>query len=153
MSWCVVVCCGSVEHLLDGTIDTSSHRHDLGSNVAQQKPDVENVTQVMWPSAFVTEMQAGPVHQRCLLVAQHVLGADAGFDFDMLIAKAPGTLTSVPWHADEGSCVWFCHGCHVCPGLRFAAARLRAHMCRVLAKGNARQAGRQRVGGVGRRHS
>jgi hypothetical protein len=42
---------------LDGTIDSSAHRHDLGSHAEQKQKDTENVTQIMWPSDYIEGLQ------------------------------------------------------------------------------------------------
>lgn len=57
----------------------------------------------MWPSAYTGPGIAdAPLHSRALCIATALLGDDTVFDFDMLIAKAAGTDTAVPWHSDEG---------------------------------------------------
>eukprot|EP01012_Entosiphon_sulcatum_P016988 TRINITY_DN21840_c0_g1_i1.p2 TRINITY_DN21840_c0_g1~~TRINITY_DN21840_c0_g1_i1.p2 ORF type:complete len:190 (-),score=23.93 TRINITY_DN21840_c0_g1_i1:24-593(-) len=56
----------------------------------------------MWPYDQFANMDDGPLHQRTEAVARILLGDDTAFDFDMLIYKAPGSATDVPWHQDEG---------------------------------------------------
>lgn len=86
--------------MLCGTIDASTHRHDLG-NITERKTESENICQIMWPSIYVENLNQGPIHLRGLAVAKVILGDDAAFDFDMLIAKLPFTNTETPWHQDE----------------------------------------------------
>lgn len=87
---------------LSGDIDSSRHRHDLGSHNEPQQTSTENVVQVMWPSDYVEHLAQGPLHQRTAGMAAWLLeGDDIEFDFDMLIAKAPHTNTDIPWHQDE----------------------------------------------------
>ena len=87
---------------LTGEIDSSRHRHDLGSHNEPQQASSENVLQVMWPSDYVEHLAQGPLHKRTAAMAAWLLeGDDINFDFDMLIAKAPQTNTDIPWHQDE----------------------------------------------------
>eukprot|EP00045_Choanoeca_perplexa_P005346 m.45102 g.45102 ORF g.45102 m.45102 type:complete len:301 (-) comp13072_c0_seq1:1023-1925(-) len=87
---------------LSGEIDSSRHRHDLGSHNEAQQSDCENVLQVMWPSDYVQHLAEGPLHERVAMMAAWLLeGDEIGFDFDMLIAKAPHTNTAIPYHQDE----------------------------------------------------
>ncbi len=127
------------DRLFSGEIDAGSHRSDLGGFVAQRKPGVENVTQIMWPSHHLPQLHEMVLHQRCLDLARRLLGDDIAFDFDMLIDKAPGTNTPTPWHQDaaywpdlpdrraasfwvaldearrENGCMWFVPGSHAKP--------------------------------------
>eukprot|EP00117_Sycon_ciliatum_P040360 scpid53446/ scgid3887/ Phytanoyl-CoA dioxygenase domain-containing protein 1 len=129
--------------LMEGEIDSSSHRHDLGSHVEQKQKGAENVCQIMWPSVYVDQLECGPLHQRTGEISRTILGDDLDFDFDMLIAKDPETNTPTPWHQDESywpsmpdkravscwvamehttldnGCMWFVPGSHLQP--------LRAH--------------------------
>ncbi len=127
------------ERFSTGRIDAGQHRSDLGGHIATRKPGVENITQIMWPSHHCAELSAMPLHQRCLGLAQRLLGPDAAFDFDMLIEKAPETHTPTPWHQDaaywpslpdqraasfwvaldpavkDNGCMWFVPGSHRAP--------------------------------------
>ena len=47
----------------------------------------ENISQIMWPSLFVNNLDQGALHARAHHVAKLILGEDMAFDFDMLIAK------------------------------------------------------------------
>jgi phytanoyl-CoA hydroxylase len=103
------------EQLLSGQIDASTHRHDLGSHAppnpaaAGIDKDVENTTQIMWPSLFFApSVYDGPLHQRSKAICEILLNAEPAadrseiaFDFDMVIDKLPYTDTAVPWHQDE----------------------------------------------------
>ena len=124
------------ERFLSGAIDVGRRRSDLGAGALPQRPGVENITQILWPSASMPELLASPAYERALAVAREILGDDAAFDFDMLIDKAPGTLTPTPWHQDcaywidlpdrraascwialddatvDNGCMWFVPGSH-----------------------------------------
>ena len=88
------------DDFLDGTIDCTLNRSDLGGDAVRTRADVENVTQIMWPSDFVSDLPARPYHRRALAGAKQLIGNEAAFDFDMLIDKAPHTNTPTPWHQD-----------------------------------------------------
>jgi len=127
------------DRFLSGAIDVGRRRSDLGAGAPSQRPGVENITQVMWPSESRPELLASPAYVRALAVAREVLGDDLAFDFDMLIDKAPGTATPTPWHQDiaywidlpdrraascwvalddatvENGCMWFVPGSHRLP--------------------------------------
>lgn len=100
---------GEVEELkaiydgfLDGTYDVRSHRYDLGAGESKKRTDVENITQIMWPSDIVTSLRDHPMRQRALeLVRALYDDATFEFDFDMLISKAPHTNTPTPAHQDQ----------------------------------------------------
>ena len=40
------------EDFINGKIEASKHRHDLGSHV-DKKTKMENITQIMWPSLYM----------------------------------------------------------------------------------------------------
>ncbi|XP_013411609.1 phytanoyl-CoA dioxygenase domain-containing protein 1 homolog [Lingula anatina] len=127
------------DKLLSGEIDASKHRHDLGSHEKRKVVDQENVCQIMWPSVYLPGLAQGPLHQRTKAIANVIIGEDAEFDFDMLIAKSPHTETGTPWHQDESywpdmpdkravsfwcamddatvenGCMWFVSGSHKRP--------------------------------------
>lgn len=90
------------DKFLSGAIDSSAHRHDLGSHAGVREDGAENICQIMWPSDYIEHLSDGPLHQRALLLAQALLGDDVVFDFDMLIFKPPLTNTEVPPHQDRG---------------------------------------------------
>ncbi|MEO6949376.1 MAG: phytanoyl-CoA dioxygenase family protein [Ginsengibacter sp.] len=126
------------DSFLNGTIDTGKNRSDLGVGLGDNK-DVENITQIMWPSDFVPELPDMEYHQRILSLAKSLLGEDIGMDFDMLINKAPHTNTPTPWHQDaaywismpdkravscwlaldkatlDNGCMWYIPGSHLKP--------------------------------------
>lgn len=85
---------------LSGEIETGVNRSDLGADLGDKK-NVENITQIMWPSEFIPDLLRMPYHQRALAISRELMGEDADMDFDMLINKAPGTNTPTPWHQDE----------------------------------------------------
>jgi phytanoyl-CoA hydroxylase len=87
------------DDFLSGKIDTGKNRSDLGAELGNTQ-GTENITQIMWPSDFVTAVTEMPYHQNALQVAQALLGPDMEMDFDMLINKAPHTNTPTPWHQD-----------------------------------------------------
>ncbi|XP_046574923.1 phytanoyl-CoA dioxygenase, peroxisomal-like [Haliotis rubra] len=87
--------------MLQGDIDTATHRHDLGNVAEQKQPHIENICQILWPSMYVRHLDEGPVHRRVLAIAHCLLGEDIVFDHDMILAKAPFTDTTTPWHQDE----------------------------------------------------
>jgi ectoine hydroxylase-related dioxygenase (phytanoyl-CoA dioxygenase family) len=122
---------------LSGEIDCKGTRLDLGAGEKQQKKGVENITTILWPSNYVTELTGSPAYQRALSIAQQLLGKDMAFDFDMLIDKAPESATITPWHQDasywidlpdkravscwlaldeatlDNGCMWFAPGSHL----------------------------------------
>ena len=55
--------------------------------VTSGSKNVENITQIMWPSHYVEGLMDGPIHQRLELLAKALLGQDMTFDFDMMISK------------------------------------------------------------------
>jgi len=127
------------DQFIFGAIDAGRNRSDLGGHTDRSRDDVENVTQIMWPSDFVPGLLEGVYHQRALSVARQLLGDDMAFDFDMLIDKAPHTNTPTPWHQDasywidlsdtraascwlaldeatiDNGCMWFIPGSHRLP--------------------------------------
>ncbi len=130
------------DRFLSGEIDTGTNRVDLGIGLGQNQ-QVENITQIMWPSDFVPALLQMNYHQCALAVSKALLGDDITMDFDMLINKAPGTNTFTPWHQDaaywitmpdkrsvscwlalddakiDNGCMWYIPGSHLQP--------LRAH--------------------------
>jgi hypothetical protein len=132
---------GLYDKLMNGEVDVSAHRHDLGNHI-DRKTVVENICQIMWPSVYVSGLDQGPIHQRVLAISRIVLGDDMDFDFDMLISKGPHTDTETPWHQDasywvdmpdkralsfwvaidkstvDNGCMWFVPGSHGEPELR-----------------------------------
>ncbi len=88
------------DRFLNGEIECKEMRSDLGKKDGQDITEIENVTQIMWPSVSVPELFKKPLHQRSLEISRQLLGEDAIFDFDMLIYKAPNGNTSTPWHQD-----------------------------------------------------
>jgi ectoine hydroxylase-related dioxygenase (phytanoyl-CoA dioxygenase family) len=124
------------DRLLAGEIDAGVRRGDLGAGAERAKANVENITQIMWPSDLVEGLGQSAAYERALVVAREILGEDMAFDFDMLIDKAPGTDTATPWHQDcaywldlpdrraascwialdeatvENGCMWFLPGSH-----------------------------------------
>ncbi|MGB2957783.1 MAG: phytanoyl-CoA dioxygenase family protein [Bacteroidota bacterium] len=121
---------------LSGEIDSGRNRSDLGGHASRKQSNVENVTQIMWPSDFVQDLVDRPYHRRALSVARQLIGRDAALDFDMLIDKAPNTHSPTPWHQDaaywmkledthavscwlalddallENGCMWYVPGSH-----------------------------------------
>ena len=87
------------DQFLDGTINTGKNRSDLGAGLGNDET-LEKITQIMWPSDFVIELLDMCYHQRALMMARELEGADMEMDFDMLINKAPRTNTITPWHQD-----------------------------------------------------
>mmetsp|Transcript_117711 Transcript_117711/g.366721 ORF Transcript_117711/g.366721 Transcript_117711/m.366721 type:complete len:301 (+) Transcript_117711:97-999(+) len=88
--------------MLTDEVDTSEHRHDLGSHIeGRSRVGRENVPQVMWPRLYFNA-EDGPLHRRALALARALLGPDMALDFDMLIYKGPGEDHPFPWHQDEG---------------------------------------------------
>ncbi len=150
------------DRFLSGEIAVGGRRSDLGAGRESVRAGVENNTQILWPSDSVPELRDGPAHQRALAVARELLGEDASFDFDMLIDKAPRTLTPTPWHQDlaywidlpdrraascwialdqatvDNGCLWFVPGSHRRP--------LRPH--RSSAKGGALECDGEEAEGV-----
>ena len=90
------------DDFLAGRVDARKHRYDLGSGEEPKVAGVENITQIMWPSDVVPALRDHAVRARCLALARALHADDTfQFDFDMLIAKAPGSATPTPPHQDE----------------------------------------------------
>ncbi len=87
------------QDLLSGKIDTGKNRSDLGAELGANK-NVENITQIMWPSDFVPGILEMEYHKVSLQLVKELLGEDMEMDFDMVINKAPKTNTITPWHQD-----------------------------------------------------
>lgn len=129
-----------VDRLLSGAIDSGRQRNDLGGFRARVHDEVENVIQIMLPSDFAPELLTSDYFRRASAVARGLLGDDMERDFDMIIAKAPRSLTEVPWHQDaaywhpdipdrravscwlalddatiDNGCMWFVPGSHLKP--------------------------------------
>jgi phytanoyl-CoA hydroxylase len=124
---------------LSGEIECGRNRSDLGGHTERKRQDVENVTQIMWPSDFVPGLSNTAYYQRALAVARQLIGNDASFDFDMLIDKEPRTDSATPWHQDaaywinvedkraasawlalddagiQNGCMWYVPGSHRLP--------------------------------------
>jgi ectoine hydroxylase-related dioxygenase (phytanoyl-CoA dioxygenase family) len=126
---------------LDGSIDCGDKRSDLGagSDAPGGGGTVENITQIMWPSALYPQLLDLPLHERALAMARELIGDDAILDFDMLIDKAPFTGVPTPWHQDasywvglpdtravsiwvaldeaelDNGCMWYVRGSHETP--------------------------------------
>ncbi|WP_327270416.1 phytanoyl-CoA dioxygenase family protein [Streptomyces sp. NBC_01218] len=127
------------DRLLSGEIESGDKRSDLGSHVPRKEGVVENITQIMWPSALHPPLRDLPLHAKALSVARELIGADAGLDFDMMIHKAPHTGVATPWHQDaaywvdmpdrravsiwvalddtdlDNGCMWYVRGSHQQP--------------------------------------
>ncbi len=90
------------DHFLAGHIASGTLRFDLDAHntTPEEPPQIENITQIMWPSALILVLQDTVLDHRCLGIARQLCGDDMAFDFDMLIDKAPRTNTSTPWHQD-----------------------------------------------------
>ena len=58
---------------LSNKIDASSHRHDLGSNESRKLQSYENITQIMWPSVYISNLEKGPFHTRAEAISQILL--------------------------------------------------------------------------------
>jgi phytanoyl-CoA hydroxylase len=132
----VAACLEVYGRFLDGRIDAGPKRSDLGAHAPAARKGVENITQIMWPSALLPDLLATPCYERALAAARGLLGPDVDMDFDMLIDKAPLTGTPTPWHQDraywidlpdlraasawlaldeatvENGCMWFVPGSH-----------------------------------------
>jgi phytanoyl-CoA hydroxylase len=85
---------GLYQDFMSGKLDASSHRHDLGSHVQRKTKAVENITQIMWPSLYMSDAtrpipsrEQSPIHAKAQRIARYLLGDDMVFDFDMLISK------------------------------------------------------------------
>jgi ectoine hydroxylase-related dioxygenase (phytanoyl-CoA dioxygenase family) len=124
------------ESFLTGKINAGTFRSDLGAGSGTKIAEVENITQIMWPSELVPELSESSAYQRSLAIARQLMGDDMAFDFDMLIDKAPRTATLTPFHQDaaywldlpdaralttwialdrttlDNGCMWFVPGSH-----------------------------------------
>jgi phytanoyl-CoA hydroxylase len=129
---------GIYDQFLNGTIDTGKNRSDLGAGLGDNR-NVENITQIMWPSDFVPALLGMTYHTMALQMARALEGEDMEMDFDMMINKAPHTGTITPWHQDaaywinmpdkravscwlaldeatlENGCMWYIPGSHLLP--------------------------------------
>jgi phytanoyl-CoA hydroxylase len=127
--------------MLDGRIDTGRHRYDLGAGAeVKTRSDVENITQIMWPSDIHPPLREAPFRARAVALARSLFGDDTfEIDFDMLISKAPHTDTPTPQHQDQSywtdvpdkravsfwialdastvdnGCMWYGRGTHLAP--------------------------------------
>ena len=80
--------------LISGKIETGNNRSDLGADLGASK-NVENITQIMWPSDFIPGILDMQYHQGSLILVKELLGDDMEMDFDMIINKAPHTLSLI----------------------------------------------------------
>ncbi len=130
------------DRFLTGEIESGDKRSDLGSHAPRAdgaEAGVENITQIMWPSALHPPILELPLHERGLALARELIGEDAMLDFDMLIHKAPNTGVPTPWHQDaaywidlpdtravsiwvalddagpDNGCMWYVQGSHTRP--------------------------------------
>ena len=126
-----------VDQLVEGRIDCSDLRGDLGGHRERVRPAIENITHIMLPSEAAPGLAESAFFQRSLGIARTLLGPDLERDMDMLIDKAPHTETPTPWHQDqaywmpgmpdrrsvtcwlaldqttlENGCLWFVPGSH-----------------------------------------
>jgi len=85
---------GVYTSFLDNSINTSGFRSDLSGS---EKTTQEKITQIMVPSRLYPDLLEKPMHIKTLAIARELLGDDMCLDFDMLINKAPNTLTETPW--------------------------------------------------------
>jgi len=115
-------------------------RSDLGGHADRVKKEVENVTQIMWPSDIFPELRNCQYYTRARAVSIQLFSEPTmEKDFDMLIAKLPNTNTETPWHQDaaywlnlpdkraascwlamdettlDNGCMWFVPGSHKYP--------------------------------------
>ncbi|MET0464384.1 MAG: phytanoyl-CoA dioxygenase family protein [Chitinophagaceae bacterium] len=89
------------EEFLGNKIDAGRFRSDLGGFVEGDKPvQAERITQIMLPSRLMPSLLEKPLHQETRQIAKQLLGQDMELDFDMLIDKAPHSITPTPWHQD-----------------------------------------------------
>lgn len=126
------------DRFLNGTINTGKNRSDLGIGLGSNN-NIENITQIMWPSDFVPALQEMRYHTAALRIARALEGEDMEMDFDMMISKAPHTGTITPWHQDaaywinmpdkravscwlaldeatlDNGCMWYIPGSHLLP--------------------------------------
>jgi len=65
-------------------------------------PDDEKpcLPQILMPSLYEPALRVSPLHQRCLSIAQQLLGSAAEFHFDHVITKPPQGGVPTPWHQD-----------------------------------------------------
>jgi len=150
----VVIYLSLCEDLLSGKIETGKNRSDLGADLGLSK-NVENITQIMWPSDFIPGILDMQYHQASLMLVKELLGNDMEMDFDMVINKAPNTNTITPWHQDaaywvdlpdkraiscwlaldeatlENGCMWYTPKSHLLPirPHRFAGKEGGALVC------------------------
>lgn len=91
------------DRFLNGELDVTKHRYDLGAGQdTKARADVENITQIMWPSDIYTPLREAKFRFKLLELVKHLYNDDHwDFDFDMLIAKYPATNVPTPAHQDQ----------------------------------------------------
>ena len=90
------------DSFVNGTLDVSKHRYDLGAGEAKKLDTAENITQIMWPSDIVPSLREHPMRKKCEELVRYIYEDETfDFDFDMLIAKAPNSDTPTPPHQDQ----------------------------------------------------
>jgi phytanoyl-CoA hydroxylase len=87
------------DDFLHGVYDLEGLRSDLSGDVSTEKK-VEKITQIMRPSLLAAQLLETKTYQNVIHHAKSILGDDMSIDFDMMINKAPGTMTETPWHQD-----------------------------------------------------
>jgi phytanoyl-CoA hydroxylase len=128
------------EEFLENKIDAGRFRSDLGGFVEGDKPvPKERITQIMLPSRLMPSLLEKALHIETKQIAKQLLGEDMELDFDMLIDKAPHSVTPTPWHQDcaywismpdiraascwvalddavkDNGCMWYVPGSHLLP--------------------------------------
>eukprot|EP01083_Nonionella_stella_P077228 210762_1 len=88
------------DDFITNKINAKLHRHDLGSTEQRHNEKIENIMQIMWPTRYIANLHHGPFHSRAIAISKLLLGYDSGFDFDMMLYKAPQVPTATPWHQD-----------------------------------------------------
>jgi ectoine hydroxylase-related dioxygenase (phytanoyl-CoA dioxygenase family) len=90
----------AIYSLIERQIDAGGHRADLGATYRTRSSEYENVTQIMWPSVYITWLRKSKAFLSARNLAREMLGQDLTFDFDMIFFKAPQTHTPTPFHQD-----------------------------------------------------
>ena len=87
------------DDFLSGKYDLKGLRSDLSGN-SPDSGKIEKTTQIMRPSLVEGQLAETATYQTTLQEARDLLGNDVSLDFDMMINKAPNTVTGTPWHQD-----------------------------------------------------
>ena len=91
--------------MLDGSIDCSRHRGDLGGHAARVDAAVENCVQICHPYAHTSALDECEHFRKGASICDQLFGGAApgtfGLDCSQLLVKPARTATETPWHQDQ----------------------------------------------------